>query len=614
MASIHILPPETARLIAAGEVIDRPASALRELIDNAIDSGAADIQVELDKGGIDFLRVSDNGRGMGREDLALSILDHATSKIASADDLLRATTLGFRGEALASIAAVARLEIVSRERGSDVGWRLLKEPGGEASIEPVPAREGTSVTVRGLFERFPARRQFLKRPASESALCRQIFVERAAAYPGVDFVWDAGGAGERYPQASPEERIALLHRELPSALLSRFEAEAGGAKVSVIYADPAFHWKDRKYLQVFVNRRRVPEWGFLGLLEYAFADYLPGGMKPCAFLFAEIDPSQADFNIHPAKREVRLKNPEPIKSGFYAAFKTHLRSTLGPGSTDLSAQRAEAFEPALPGIGEPAGGGTAATPGGRAGASQSPWAAFPPRDDRAFWTRLAEERSGGGTWARETPTDGGRDSPAGSAPRGAPGEDPRPAGAGTPASSDFRYLGWVFGPFLAFARGEELFVLDQHAAHERILFDELSAAGGASQSLLVPFVFEGGAGSSERVSDALPELERMGYRVEPSGDDFVIGAVPAFLGERGIQAFVDCFSEGWKGEDLAKGLVATMACRAAIKDGDPLDDAAARDLIRRALELPFPRCPHGRPIWARLDRATLFRMVGRTIA
>jgi len=603
MASIHILPPETARLIAAGEVIDRPASALRELIDNAIDSGAAEIQVELDKGGIDLLRVSDNGRGMGREDLALSILDHATSKIESADDLLRATTLGFRGEALASIAAVARLEIISREKGSDVGWRLLKEPGGEASIEPIPAREGTTVTVRGLFERFPARKQFLKRPASESALCRQIFVERAAAHPGVAFVWGSGAASERYPAASAEQRIALLYRELPAALLSRFDIEVAGARIGVIYVDPSFHWKDRKYLQVFVNRRRVPEWGFLGLLEYAFAEYLPGGMKPCAFLFAEIDPSQADFNIHPAKREVRLKNPEPIKSGVFTALKAHLHATLGEGATDLSNRGMETYEPALPGM---AGAGATSpripSPYGQTEARQSAWSpAFSdspamstpqrdPKDDRAFWDRLVRERPTSEPWTCE----------------------PTPQAA--PALSEFRYLGRAFGPFLAFTRGDELFILDQHAAHERLLFDELSAAKGASQNLLVPFVFEAGSGAAARIAETLPQLERMGYSIERSGEDYVIGAVPALLGERGIQAFVDCFSEEWKGEDLAKGLVATMACRAAIKDGDILDDAAARDLISRALELPFPRCPHGRPIWARLDRATLYRMVGRTIA
>lgn len=591
MASIHILPPETARLIAAGEVIDRPASALRELIDNAIDSGAAEIQVELDKGGIDLLRVSDNGRGMGREDLALSILDHATSKIESADDLLRATTLGFRGEALASIAAVARLEIISREKGSDVGWRLIKEPGGEASIEPIPAREGTTVTVRGLFERFPARKQFLKRPASESALCRQIFVERAAAHPGVAFVWGSGAASERYPMAAAEQRIALLYRELPAALLSRFDIEVAGARIGVIYADPSFHWKDRKYLQVFVNRRRVPEWGFLGLLEYAFAEYLPGGMKPCAFLFAEIDPSQADFNIHPAKREVRLKNPEPIKSGVFAALKAHLHATLGEGATDLSSRGVETFEPALPGMsGAGAAGPRIPATYGQAEARAPAWSPAPARDDRAFWDRLVRERPTSEPWTRET------------APQAAP------------ALSEFRYLGRAFGPFLAFTKGDELFILDQHAAHERLLFDELSAAKGASQSLLVPFVFEAGSGAAARIAEDLPQLERMGYRIERSGDDYVIGAVPALFGERGLQAFVDCFSEEWKGEDLAKGLVATMACRAAIKDGDSLDDAAARALISRALELPFPRCPHGRPIWARLDRATLYRMVGRTIA
>lgn len=599
MASIHILPPETARLIAAGEVIDRPASALRELIDNAIDSGATEIQIDLDKGGVDLLRVSDNGRGMGREDLALSILDHATSKIESADDLLRATTLGFRGEALASIAAVARLEIVTREKGSDVGWRLLKEPSGEAAIEPVSAREGSTVTVRGLFERFPARRQFLKRPASESALCRQIFVERAAAHPGVAFVWGSGAAGERYPASTPERRVALLYRELPAALISRFDAEAAGAKISVVYADPSFHWRDRKYLQVFVNRRRVPEWGFLGILEYAFAEYLPGGMKPCAFLFVEIDPSQADFNIHPAKREVRLKNPEPIKSGIYAALKAHLRATLGEGTSDLSANGVETYGPALPGMGGAVASLYAAyTPPSRDQAGSLKPASVPDistshaprRDDRAFWDKLARERPAEVAWGREA---------------GAPE---------VPVSLEFRYLGRAFGPFLAFTKGEELFILDQHAAHERILFDELSAAEGASQSLLVPFVFEGGTGAAARIAETLPLLERMGYRIEPSGEDFVIGAVPAFLGERGIQAFADCFSEEWKGEDVAKGFVATMACRAAIKDGDTLDDAAALDLIRRALDLPFPRCPHGRPIWARLDRATLYRMVGRTIA
>jgi len=584
MARIHILPAETSRLIAAGEVIDRPASALRELIDNAIDSGASSIGVEIEKGGIDLVRVSDNGSGMSKNDLSLSILEHATSKIESADDLLVARTLGFRGEALASIAAVARLEMTSKEPGAETAWRLRQETAGEPSLEPVAAREGTTVSVKGLFERFPARRQFLKRPPSEALLCRQTFVERALAHPGITFSWGSGAESEHYPAASLEERIALLYREIPRTILSRFEIEAGGAFFTTVYADPSFHRKDRKYLQVFVNRRRVPEWGFLGSLEYAFSEYLPGGMKPCAFLFIEIDPSQADFNIHPAKREVRIKNPEPMKSGFYSGLRAHLHSVLGSGPTDMSAGVVR--ERSFPGFNPQPGTYVA----GSGGAFTNPVV------DRAFWDTLqAAVRNPSSGWAAPQ-----RES--------SPGDD-------TGATSSFHYLGRAFGPFLVFAKGEELFILDQHAAHERILYDEITAGTSTSQPLLVPFVFEGGSdGEEARLKKALPELERMGYRIEASNSSFIVSGVPSFLGDKGMPALMDAFREGAIDDNPAQGIMASIACHAAIKDGDLLDDSAARALIEKALVLPFPRCPHGRPIWVKLDRSTLYRMVGRITA
>jgi DNA mismatch repair protein MutL len=320
-------------------------------------------------------------------------------------------------------------------------------------------------------------------------------------------------------------------------------------------------------------------------MDYAFSEYLPGGMKPCAFLFAEIDPSQADFNIHPAKREVRLKNPEPIKSGFYSAFRAHLRSTLGAGPTDLSAPRAdhtgEFFTPGFNAARDPSAAGPSS------GADSWPRAGNNAMD-RAFWEKLSEARKEEGeAWAEESP-------------------GPRPP---------FRYLGKAFGPFLVFEKDEALYILDQHAAHERILFDELSVSGSASQALLVPFVLETGDDDfSRRLADSLPELERMGYDIETSAGAAVVNAVPAFLGEKGIQTLVD--SLGSLGEETAangpgRNIVAAMACRAAVKDGDFLDDFAARELISKALALPFPRCPHGRPIWARLDRIALDRMVGR---
>jgi len=585
MARIHILPPETARLIAAGEVIDRPASALRELIDNAIDAGAAEIRVEIQKGGIDLISVSDNGSGMSKEDVELSILEHATSKIERADDLLGARTLGFRGEALASIAAVARLEIASRESSSDIGWRLQKEPGKDTSIGPMAMRQGTTVTARGIFESFPARRQFLKRPMSEALLCRQIFAERALAHPLIAFIWTSGSESEHFPIADLETRISLLNPGLPGAGLSRFETEAGGASITTIYADPSFHRKDRKYLQVFVNRRKVPEWGLASVLEYAFSEYLPGGMKPCAFLFAEIDPSQADFNIHPAKREVRIKNIEAIKSGFYASFRSHLHADLGSGPTDMSAERQpESSFPEFPTSGE-----TSRT-------VSEPRRAYDTVGS-AFWDKLAQESKGADTsW----PVDIAPAQPQ-------PGDEAVVPG--------FRYIGRAFGPFLLFEKDMVLYVIDQHAAHERILYDELSSSKSACQALLVPFVFECESESvSRRLAASLSELERMGYSIEASGEEFIVNGVPAFLGERAIQVLLDCFSDTAAGEEAARDIIATMACRAAVKDGDILDDAAARDLIRQALELPFPRCPHGRPIWARFDKTSLYRMVGRITA
>ena len=366
--------------------------------------------------------------------------------------------------------------------------------------------------------------------------------------------------------------------------MSRFETEIEGASITAIYADPSFHRKDRKYLQVFVNRRRVPEWGLTGVLEYAFSEYLPGGMRPCAFLFAEIDPTQADFNIHPAKREVRIKNIEAIKSGFYASFRAHLHADLGSGPTDLSAENRP--ESSFPEFQAPGRGN------GAVSEAQGAYAT----GESAFWDKLVQEKKNLGTaWPGEA------------FPASQPADE-----AADPA---FRYIGRAFGPFLLFEKDAALYVLDQHAAHERILFDELSASESAGQALLVPFVFECESESAARgLSASLPELGRIGYSIEVSGEEFIVNGVPAFLGERAIQALLDCFSAASPGEEAAKDLIATMACRAAVKDGDLLDDASARDLIRKALSLPFPRCPHGRPIWAKLDKTFLYRMVGRITA
>lgn len=557
-------------------MIDRPASALRELLDNSIDSGATDIQVFIERGGADLLKVADNGSGMSREDLELSILAHATSKINVADDLLKTRTLGFRGEALASIAAISELEIATFRGGDGNGWLLRKEEGESAQIRPVAARQGTTVSVRRLFERYPARRQFLKRPSSEALACRQVFVERALAHPGISFAWHSGTESIQYPAGDLCRRIALCYPELPGNLLREWSGSDGNADIKVVYADPGFHRKDRKYLQIFINRRKVPEWGLSAVLEYAFSAFLPGGMKPCAFLFAEIDPSRADFNIHPAKREVRIKNLEAIKSGFYASFREHLDAELGSVPVNLGALVHDEEPP----YSYPRGSGNAD---------------FRGQDTADFWER-----------AKSLP----RAFPAGSGGSEG-GRAEHEAASPFREDSAFRYIGKALGPFILFEKDSALYLLDKHAAHERILFDELLAGTSSSQNLLVPFILDDiDPERRDTIIKALPELEQAGFGIEKGGATFIVTAVPSILGEKALGLLAE-FVSGEGTAPGSNGILARIACRAAIKDGDEIDDSAAANLIRMALNLPFPRCPHGRPIWAKIEKAEAYRLVGR---
>lgn len=647
MGHIHVLPPETSRLIAAGEVIDRPASALRELLDNAIDARATDIQVKIEKGGIDLIQVVDNGVGMSRDDLELSIAEHATSKISTADDLLSVSTLGFRGEALASIASVSELEITSREAGAEVGW-LLSRPSGRAPgsvqpIRPTAARQGTTVRVQALFSQYPARRQFLKRPMSEALLCHAIFVERALAFPDIGFSWSSAGSTENYPPGSLEQRFGLLYPEVPPATVFRFDDSTGEGAFTLLFADPSFHRKDRRYLQIFVNRRKVPEWGLSSILEYAFSGYLPGGMKPCAFLFASIAPELVDFNIHPAKREVRIKNSEAFKSAVYASVQPHLRSIFGAGPSNMDRSRAASQEFFYaPGSGEARGGApekaffVSENPGsgGRQNAQEDQRNArrFPGCDAApGFWDALQAERLAGSprtdAWTEAMRGDSARDSipsaspydtPFGAPPGGASGASPEVPGA---SRGSFRYIGRAFGPFLLFEKDDVLYILDQHAAHERILYDALKESQHPSQALLVPYVLEFPSDEARaRFGKSREDLERVGFRFDLDGDSCVINEVPALLGEaKAVQSLRDLFFSDPSGAPELTGrgpqadLLATVACRAAVKDGDLLDPDAANNLIEQALRLPFPRCPHGRPIWVALDRNSLYRMVGRLL-
>ena len=616
MPKIHVLPPETARLIAAGEVIDRPAAVLREFLDNALDAGARDVQVEIEGGGAALVRVVDDGEGMGREDLELAVLPHATSKIAVADDLLRARSLGFRGEALASIQAAARLEITSRDEAGASAHRLVAGPGTPATIQAVPGRRGTACEASRLFENFPARRQFLKRAQAEAALCRQVLVDKALAHPDVAFRYSSEGRTllALRPE-SQEDRVASCYPEAPRDLVYRVRFSGEGFEGSVVLAGPAFFRSDRRLMQVFVNRRRVQDSGLLSALDYAFSGFLPGGAHPEAFLFAEVDPALADFNIHPAKREVRFKDAAALRRGVVKA----IQGFLGELARREPAKAAPSFaEASLPGFafgggiegadtyGRGEDGGTFG--GGEGGAGCGGGAG------RAFGAGAYGGSRGPGASPRS-----GMSWEELSAFRETAAPLPRPLAAaegpseGGPASP--RYLGKALGLFLVVESGDALYLIDQHAAHERLLYDELSAGAPAVQELLVPLVYEPEDEAEDaRLALLAPALAEAGFGLEREGGAWLLTSAPAML-RGGVEgALRELVALGGAGaKDAAAAARALAACRAAVKDGDELDPASARELALRALALPEPRCPHGRPVWVRLSRSELFRLVRRTV-
>lgn len=592
---IRVLAPEVAKRIAAGEVIDRPAAALRELLDNAIDSGAGNVVVELQGGGIDGLRVVDDGSGMGRDDLALSVLPHATSKIRELDDLLSLSTLGFRGEALSSMAAVAGLEIVSAE-ADDAAWRLVSEPGQPAEISPSRGSRGTTVTLRELFASFPARRQFLKRPAAEAGACRAVFVDKAMAFPGVAFRLSSGGKTllALRPSSLAERVLAAQAPGQAPELFRELVASGDGFSARIVAGLPSVYRTDRRHIQVFVNGRRVQEYGLSQALEYAYRGALPGGAWPFAYAFVEVDPKLADFNIHPAKKEVRLRNLDEIRSGLIRAIRDYLGAQSRLASPFMPPPSLSGRPPAAAAIsGESLFG---------SGAFASEARERPYPADRSSWAAIADAAAK----ARETP----RAAPDVPAPGGASPADGRGGGI----DNGFRYIGRALGVFLAFERGDELVLLDQHAAHERYLYDEMMAGRAVSQDLLVPVVYEPESDAEDRyIAAAAETLARAGYRLSKEGGAWLLEAAPAMLPEAMTGAVFELLRSRPDPAELLRETVAQSACKAAVKDGDELDETGAIALIEAALAMPEPRCPHGRPIWYRLSRDDLYRAVRRLV-
>ncbi|MGP1575990.1 MAG: DNA mismatch repair endonuclease MutL [Treponema sp.] len=601
---VKALDTQTARKIAAGEVIDRPAAVIRELLDNALDSGATRIEAEIIGGGIDCIRVRDNGCGMTKEDLAICTDTHTTSKIETAEDLLALHSLGFRGEALSSIKAVSDLEITSTREGP-AAWKLQL-----GAILPARLNTGTVVSVARLFENFPARKQFLKRAATETNLCRSIFLDKALPHYQTEMRLTVDG----------KERFTLLSRETvrercldafsfkePDALFFQIEHSAALFSFSAVLGGPDVIRSDRRSIFIFVNGRRITEFGLVQAVEYGSEGYFPNGGHPVAFLFLTVEPSRVDFNIHPAKKEARFQDygeiHHAISSTVAAFYRQHTVASL------LQEKYTPEFTTQLPFAAQDI--------------RQKPeYAAWSERN-RLYGDALMKKNSEKALYEQSAPAVYS-DAPYADVQQTS---EPRTAYArgisqvshsnGMPCDippADFKLLGQVAGTFIAVEKNDSLYLIDQHAAHERIIFEQLKHNTGGSQELLVPYRII----TESAADDALIRLNKeillkAGFTLIDEGHGiWQVTSVPARWTGTEQELAADIINAYKNADDILDSILASAACRAACKDGFLIDPAALHRLAAQTFALPEPLCPHGRPLWITLTREELFKRIRRT--
>ncbi len=568
MSSIRVLPELLISQIAAGEVVERPASVLKELIENALDAGARDIGVTLEEGGVRRVQVEDDGAGIAREDLALALARHATSKIASLEDLEAVASLGFRGEALASIAAVARVELTSREKAAPHAYGVRAEGGGAEQPAPAARAPGTTVAVSDLYFNTPARRKFLRTAATEFGHCEDVFRRAALARP--ELAWslrhNSRFSARLKPQPLAERAAALLGREFTDSALE-VEAQAGGLRLSGLAGSPQAA-RSRADAQFFyVNGRFVRDRLLAHAAREAWAELLHGERQPAYVLFLELDPRGVDVNVHPAKTEVRFRDARAVHQ-----FVLHaLKRALSPAA----AAAPIAYAALAP---------TSAAPTQAALGIEQPVAAY-----QSFIAA-----------ARPAPL-------ASAAPHEAP-----PLGFA---------LAQLHGVYILAQNEVGLVLVDMHAAHERIVFERLrrSLEAGAvqRQALLVPSVFRAEALEVATAEENAQALEQLGLEISAAGpSELAVRAAPAALAAGDVAALARSVLAELREYGAAQALaarrdelLASMACHAAVRANRALSIPEMNALLREmeATERSGS-CNHGRPTWYQLTLSDLDKL------
>ena len=612
MSRIRLLSETVASQVAAGEVVERPASVVKELVENSIDAGAHKIDILIRRGGISLVRVIDDGCGMDRDDALLSLERHATSKIRSAADLAAIGTLGFRGEALPSIASVSRFRLTTREAEAVAGTEILVNGGKIETVREGGEAPGTQVEARSLFYNLPARRKFLRSENTESRNIEHQVHLQAIGHPQIafTFVRDERTVLQLPAAASLGDRIRdLFGNKLFERLIEMGEETSASIAIRGLIGRASVSRSTRDQQLVFVNGRAIESPVLNAALREGYHTALMKGQYPITFLFLEIDPAAVDVNVHPAKREVRFRDPSSVREAVVRAIQRTLESGRetwqeqfrGPGApvipetsrppmADLTLRPPPSFpevsHPELSGLGAGVG-----DPGYRRDPLISPWPVIP---DEGF--------------------------------HHLPGVLPADAPIGTGASQQFQIIGVLNKLYILMENAGGLVLVDQHAAHERILFEELrrrmEEQGVPTQRLLIPQTFDLPPRDTDWIERNLPVLQKMGIGLEAFGPNtFKIDSLPAFLNTSDPVHFMQRVIDDLKSSSasssplrLGEEMIAKTVCRHAVKANDPLRFLEIEKLIQDLLacELPYC-CPHGRPTMIQISLTELEKKFGRKV-
>ena len=616
MSRIALLPEEVASQVAAGEVVERPASVVKELVENSLDAGATRIEVLIRRGGNSFIRVLDNGCGMDRDDALLCLERHATSKIRTGADLMAIHTLGFRGEALPSIASVSRFRLTTREHGALAGTEVLVNAGKMETVRDCGEPEGTQIEARSLFYNLPARRKFLRTENTEASHVEHVLQLQAIGHPGTGFTLlnDERLVHQLPPGQTLRERLRdLFGAALVTELLEVPEMEIAGIRVGGLLGRAGVSRSNRQQQIIFLNGRPIENPTISHALREGYHTALMKGQHPVTFLSIEMDPAAVDVNVHPAKREVRFRDPALVREVIVEVTRRVLESDRASWSSTFAAPATPRFVPdeTLPLI--------------------------PPAEQftlRRDWSQFSPPAGTPVEMPAEVITGSPANGPTVSATPQQPHTPPTftaPAPAGTPAqqprpAQDFRFIGVLGRLYILMENATGLVLVDQHAAHERILFEEMRRRmedqGVPVQRLLLPITLQVAPKDADWLQENLAALSRTGIGLEPFGaGTFKIDALPQFLSAaepsqllRDIIDELRDTSQQTSKLRLGEDMIAKTVCRHAVKANDILRGPECLRLVQDLLacELPYC-CPHGRPTMIQLSYSELEKKFGRKV-